>query len=674
MIAPEIFSILLWLLVILGLELSTYFLLYKSLKEYALPLSFGTGLILFMFLTWYLAIFEIPSWISFLIIIIPGLITAINIYPESFRVLKNGWQYYAVFILIFISLLIVRLYSPDINGAEKFMDHGFIASIMLNPIVPPPDPWFAGGNLDVYYYMGHWLLSMTGLIAGIPSYYVFTLALPTIAAVAGVSIYGVGKVVLKRYALLPVIVLFSINPAFLSEFFSGTAQYTLLWNSTRVIENTINEYPLFSVLFGDVHAHVMGFIPQTSFILITAIVLFKWNEFSRNSKIAIIGVAAVSLAALPLINTWDVLVYAPVVIATGLILCITRKDGLFYLIGVPALSLVIAGPVILKIKAVGVEGLGFVSTPSDIFSFMLVWGFFILFLLLSLRQEIKNCPFILLLLIPGFVLGYLSATCALVLLIYLLMRMRKEISVQDFFAFVGLCLMILVEFVYLKDNMGEVYYRMNTVFKLGLCAWIILGTGVALMAGRELQKNDIQRSGFKHLSDALIIILFLILIIVPPAIAGVHGGVHTPTLNGEAWLSIYHPEDDRAITYLQTMPEKDKILVEAVDGDYAYHSRVSSMTGIQTVLGWPFHESMWRQDNPPGWYEKRRSDIRLIYEDPDMTLSLMNRYKASLLYLGPTERETYNVTLPGSGLTRIYDDNSSEGVIIYSVSPYSPSP
>jgi uncharacterized membrane protein len=95
-------------------------------------------------------------------------------------------------------------------------------------------------------------------------------------------------------------------------------------------------------------------------------------------------------------------------------------------------------------------------------------------------------------------------------------------------------------------------------------------------------------------------------------------------------------------------------------GDYTYYSRISSFTGIPAVIGWPYHEITWR-GNEVGVME-RAADVRAIYEDPDRTLSLMQKYNATCLYVGDTERERYSVLLPSEGLTPIYDH---DGVVIY---------
>ena len=73
---------------------------------------------------------------------------------------------------------------------------------------------------------------------------------------------------------------------------------------------------------------------------------------------------------------------------------------------------------------------------------------------------------------------------------------------------------------------------------------------------------------------------------------------------------------------------------------------------------------MWRGDDD-GWYAERPADIRAIYEQPEKTIPLMKKYNATLLYVGDSERERYNVTLPAAGLEKIY---SSRGTDIYRLS------
>jgi uncharacterized membrane protein len=99
--------------------------------------------------------------------------------------------------------------------------------------------------------------------------------------------------------------------------------------------------------------------------------------------------------------------------------------------------------------------------------------------------------------------------------------------------------------------------------------------------------------------------------------------------------------------------------VEAENGDYAYYSRISSFTGIPAIVGQPFHEFMWRGDTT-GWFSTRKTDIQTIYENPNMSIPLMKKYNATLLYVGDAERERYNVSLPSTGLEMVYSADNTD--------------
>ena len=60
-------------------------------------------------------------------------------------------------------MLTVRFFNPTISYAEKFMDHGFLASMMRSPVVPPLIPGFSEGTMDVYYYLGYWIFGCLGM-------------------------------------------------------------------------------------------------------------------------------------------------------------------------------------------------------------------------------------------------------------------------------------------------------------------------------------------------------------------------------------------------------------------------------------------------------------------------------------------------------------------------------
>lgn len=696
-----------WLLLVIILHLSLVPLFLRHFPRVTVPLSVSISLLLFTVISYWLGFLHLPVQVALIpffgILGYEGYcrirLGSFHVRPALIHYFSAYWRYYALFGTVFLLMLVLRLYSPDICSAEKFMDHGFIASIMRNPVAPPLDPWFLGGDLSVYYYLGHWMIASLGLTAGIPSNILFNLALPTVAALAAVNLYGIGHLLLPKLKLLPVMLFFAINPAFVILSVGGTAWNTLLWNSTRVIDGTINEYPLFSFIFGDVHAHVIGIFPQTTLLLLLTLAISCWNSLSPVSRFLAILCTGMALGTIPPTNTWDVLVQAPLIICTGIILIasagsstaplsckissLTRMlareiralrntiasaplspfsgicGGLLYLVLVPVIGILCYLPFYLAMQAQGVEGIGIVHSPSSVFQFLQVNGWFIAIIAISLIPVLRTYVWVLLVAIPFLVTGYYAAAIPAVLLIALALRRDGP---ADLLAGAGLGILLFCELFFLRDNMGDQYFRMNTVFKFYISAWLLFCGSTALMLGRVLLPAVENRRWIGKVVEASVPMITLLLLLFPVLVTASLAGLHTPTLDGLAWLEQHHPDDHEAVLWLRHLDD-NVTLVEAEGGDYGYYGRISSFTGIPTLIGWPFHEQMWRGNTPSGWYAKRMTALRLIYEEPSYSIQTMHDLDIDLLYVGPTERERYRVALPVSGLDVVY---SHGAVTIYS--------
>jgi YYY domain-containing protein len=203
---------------------------------------------------------------------------------------------------------------------------------------------------------------------------------------------------------------------------------------------------------------------------------------------------------------------------------------------------------------------------------------------------------------------------------------------------VGLLLPLAVEFIYLRDLFGT---RMNTVFKFYFQAWVLLALvsayGVSVVTGRV--------RGVGGLVWRLSLVLLVLGGLVYPALAipSKAGGFSArPGLDGMAWLEAAHPDDYAAIRWLQANGSDSAVILEAPGESYSYLARVSALTGLPTVLGWDFHEFQWRgtYDEPA----RRKPDVDILYNsvDPGQTLTLLDKYDITYVYVGPLERERYN--------------------------------
>jgi uncharacterized membrane protein len=117
-----------------------------------------------------------------------------------------------------------------------------------------------------------------------------------------------------------------------------------------------------------------------------------------------------------------------------------------------------------------------------------------------------------------------------------------------------------------------------------------------------------------------------------------------PTLDGTRYMEWARPDDYRAILWLRENTRGDEVIVEAVGPDYTEYARISTQTGLSTLLGWPGHEYQWRQT-----YDEinlRQPVVEDIYGAKDLAEvgALLERYGVTYLYIGSLEREKYGIS------------------------------
>ena len=430
----QIFSVASWLVVLFLLQLSVYPSLKKTFGAFSFPISFPVSVLAYTIISWYCGLARIPvqaALAPFLALIVW------HLFHRNYRIneLKGEWHWVVLFLICFFLMLDVRFINPTISYAEKFMDHGFLASVIRDPVVPPLDPWFSGGTLNVYYYLGYWMFGCLAIASGVPSNIAFNLALPTVFALAGVVVYAIGTLMLQRFRWLPLLIFFLPNPSFFYNLALGKAISSVVWDSTRTIANTINEYPLFSFIWGDVHAHVVSIFNQVFLIFLLLFAYKRWESLDSRGKWLVCILSALSLGSMPLINTWDVLIYAPITLLFGLLILWRNRTFLhsttswLYLCTVPPLAILSYLPFYLELKT-NTGGIGIVPAPlsSSVPEFLLVNGLFIAIFVAVLHREIIEHPIFLLAIVPFVITGYFAAAVAVVPLVYFIDPQRAGFS------------------------------------------------------------------------------------------------------------------------------------------------------------------------------------------------------------------------------------------------------
>ncbi len=224
-------------------------------------------------------------------------------------------EVFFVFGLLFLAF--IRGQEPSIHGLEKFMDFGFMNSILHTKYFPPLDMWYsAGPNLQGvdhaqgypinYYFFGHVTGAFLMKLTSVSPFIGYNLILATIFAQGitlvfslGANIVGFAQSFMKQTRQLPItkfvigiVASYIINlggnlhtiylftkgypndsPVPFWKIWGGFHPETYWYpNATRFIPFTIHEFPSYSYVVADLHGHVFD-IP---FVLLTIAILFHF--------------------------------------------------------------------------------------------------------------------------------------------------------------------------------------------------------------------------------------------------------------------------------------------------------------------------------------------------------------------------------------------------------------
>lgn len=295
----------------------------------------------------------------------------------------------AVFLAGFALFAWLRAANPDLwhpaFGGEKPMNFAYLNAVIRSEYFPPYDPWFSGGIIN-YYYFGFVLVAVVTRLTAILPEIAFNLAEPTLygalcaglfslafalsvpwrghvrrahAYVAGGAAVALGAVLGNLDAGLQVLDQLSKIGGLVDPQSSGPGRllsgllalqngvpFPMLdfWRSTRFIgpEDVppIHEFPYFTFLYGDLHAHQIALPITVAVLLIGLNAMRGLRADPRRAPWASIALAGVLVGMLRATNTWDFPTYAGV---TALTLVLGSLPALLRLdrraIGTLALSL-----------------------------------------------------------------------------------------------------------------------------------------------------------------------------------------------------------------------------------------------------------------------------------------------------------------------------------------------
>ncbi len=540
----------------------------------------------------------------------------------------------AVFLVLFALFLLIRIGNPDLwhpaRGGEKPMDFAYLNAVIRSTIFPPLDPWQAGGFMN-YYYFGFVIVGTLVKLIGILPWVAYNLIVPTLFGLTGAAAFAVafnladgdratvfpteeasfeGLRIGSLLAGLAGVFFVTIigNFGTLKLLFDQLAAHSTLavestlglgkavraldgllnwllgkqplsfpndwwfWNPSRVIPDTINEFPFFTFTYADLHAHMIA-LPLTLVALAIAVALVRHVESTANvahrtsdaveaspwrierRELRLLLLIGLVVGALRATNTWDF----PTYLLASLAAIGVTEAGRRLALPFPAsldeqLAFLLRAAVAVLwrlIVVVVVSSLTFYpytryyatayagvqvwrGETTGLADYITVWGFFLGQAIIHLASEWalqareRLMPRWLDSLLP-----IILAVAAVLIGVGLLLKLHVWLVAVPLFTLAGvlalgrdlpptrrlalllLCLALAitmgVEVVRQRDDIG----RMNTVFKFYMQAWVLFGVATAFGLASWASRAMTWRADWRRLVWGVTAVLFVGVMLYP---------------------------------------------------------------------------------------------------------------------------------------------------------------
>ncbi|HUH97860.1 MAG TPA: DUF2298 domain-containing protein [Anaerolineales bacterium] len=683
------------------------------------------------------------------------------------------------------------------KGGERPMDFSYFNAIIKSTSFPPYDPWFAGGYINYYYYgfvlvgMPVKLLGIVPTIAYnfiLPTLFAlvgtgafcigwnlvdgqrqggtqardgsrksildFRFVAGLMAALLMVVLGNLGTIRMVYQGLekmaapggnIDLTTNIFQRMVWAAEGFGKAAlgqplpygQGDWYWDPSRVIPpgpgNEITEFPFFTFLYSDLHAHMMV-MPIALFVVAWALSIVLARARWRNKYFALLGflIGGLAIGALYPTNLSDIYTYLPLSLAAlaYAIWNYAETADLRPLGNLPAwirkLALILGAFILLIVLSYGLyepyraaysQGYTWVdswtASHTPIWSYLTHWGVFLFLITAWLawetRQWMASTPvsalnklrryqvwieadiviFLMALLYLAYrqvEIGWVALPLAAWAGILILRPGQPDVKrVVLFWIGTALMITIMVELVAVHGDIG----RMNTIFKFYLQAWLLLavscGAAFVWIVQELPQWNPGWRSFFQVGTSLFLAGAFAFTLtatfdkITDRMAGGVPFTLDSITYMQYAQYADFNvtmdlSHDYKAIRWMQDHVPGSPVIVEANCTEYHWCTRFTIYTGLPGVLGWNWHQRQQRTLMTQ-IVESRVNEIDTFYTTTDLqaALAFLKEYNVKYIIVGQLEHAEY----PGLGLDkfeqqdgRLWNSIYRDGdTVIYQVSP-----
>ncbi|HEY9151394.1 MAG TPA: DUF2298 domain-containing protein, partial [Anaerolineales bacterium] len=682
------------------------------------------------------------------------------------------------------------------KGGERPMDFSYLNAVIKSTSFPPYDPWFAGGYINYYYY-GFVLVGMPVKLLGIVPTLAYNFILPTLFSLVAMGAFCIAwnlvdgnrksgmeneresrktifdyRFIAGLMAALLMVVLgnlgtirmlyqgFEIMAAPGGRIANASIPQRIVWaaeglgkavmgqplpygrgdwywDPSRVIPpgpgNEITEFPFFTFLYSDLHAHMMV-IPIALFVVAWALSIVlaraRWkNKFTAALSFLIGGLA---IGALYPTNLSDIYTYLPLALVS-LVYAIWNYADIVHvrwLIEIPKvykkLALTFGACILLVLLSYGLyepyraaysQGYSWVdswtASETPIWSYFTHWGVFLFLITVWLawetRQWMAETPvsalnklrryqvlieadiaiFLMILLYLAYrkvEIGWVALPLAVWAGILLLRPNLPDVKrVVLFWIGTALMITIMVELVAVRGDIG----RMNTIFKFYLQAWLLLavsaGAAFVWIVQDLYQWHPGWRNFFQVGTSLFLAGAFAFTLTatfdkisdrmapnVPLTLDSITYMKYAQYADFGVTMDLVY--DYQAIRWMQDNVQGSPTIVEANCPEYRWCTRFTIYTGLPGVVGWNWHQRQQRTLTPQ-LVEQRVSEIDTFYTTVDIqsALDFLKKYNVKYIIVGQLERAEY----AGPGLDKFESQNGTlwhsvyrEGsTVIYQVNP-----
>ena len=679
---------------------------------------------------------------------------------------QNNRRYFlmieGLFLAFFLIDLIIRIGNPDLwhpaKGGERPMDFSYFNAVLKSTVFPPYDPWFEGGYINYYYY-GFVLVGTPVKLLGIVPSIAYNFILPTLFATVGVSAFSLGWNLLAKdeaegQANETLALIGGIAASFLTILLGNLGTIQLIyqklqelgaagtfswdntlqrwnwaiqgfiltlkgfslpiapgdwyWNPSRVIPpgggNEITEFPLFTFIYSDLHAHMIA-IPLALLALSWGLAVVAGHAKWRNQLSAVCGlvVGGLIIGVFYPANLSDTYTYLLIgMIAIGYaVFSYTDTSSI-----VRRIALSVGAVIILFLLShylyepyrawysQAYSALDEWKGPfTPIGSYLTHWLVF-LFIVVSwmvweTHEWMASTPvsslrklrpyalliegtlvvFALALLVLAFKrisIGWIALPIAAWAAV-LLLRPNLPDAKRFVLFLIGTALLItiVVEVVAVRGDIG----RQNTIFKFYMQAWILLAVSAGAAFAWTLPGFFKWLLGWRAFWQTAVI--FLLAGAALFTVSGTAGKmrdrwiVEAPrTLDAMTFMKYANyddfgqrldlSEDYDAIRWMQDHVKGSPVIVEANCSEYRWCTRFTIYTGLPGVVGWNWHQRQQRVLQYL-WVEDRVNAVGNFYNslDTGSAREFLKTYNVRYIVVGQLERAAY--TPQGLAKFKLFD-------------------